>query len=60
MTQERITLSYEKVPSFYQQLQTHPLYVDLITTIESGSPPQLNFKSQTLSPRSWRRQQEGR
>ena len=60
MTQERIPQSYEKVPSFYHQLRTHPLYVDVIPTIESESPPQLNFKTQSLSPRNWRWQKECR
>jgi integrase/recombinase XerD len=60
MTQERITLSNEKVPSFYQQLQTHCLYFDLTPFIESDAPSRLKFKSQTLSPRSWRWHQEGR
>ena len=29
MTPERVTLHHEALPVFYQQLQTHPLYIDL-------------------------------
>jgi hypothetical protein len=29
MTQERVTLHHEVLPAFYEQLQTHPLYIDL-------------------------------
>ena len=58
MTQERIPPNHEILPGFYQQLQTHPLYVDLRPILESASPPGSNLKPQNLFPRNhrWHRQ----
>ena len=54
MTQERIAPNYEVLPSFYQQLQTHPLYIDLTPSLESASPPSSKLKAQNLFPRNHR------
>jgi integrase/recombinase XerD len=54
MTQERISPTYEVLPAFYQQLQTHPLYIDLKASLASISPSRLPTKSQNLFPRNHR------
>jgi len=58
MTQERIPPNHEVLPGFYHRLQTHPLYIDLRTSFESGSPPRSNLKPENLFPRNhrWHRQ----
>jgi hypothetical protein len=60
MIRERITLNYEALPAFYHQLQTHPLYIDLVPTFESGPPARLNFKPQSLFPQNYRQHKECR
>ena len=60
MTQERIPLKHEHWPEFYHHLQTHPLFIDLTSDIGSDSAPQVKYKPQNLSPRSWRWQRECR
>jgi integrase/recombinase XerD len=60
MTQERITQNHEVLPTFYQQLQTHPLYIDLTPNFESGSSPPSKPKPQNLFPRNHRWQIECR
>jgi len=60
MTQERVTLDYEVLPAFYQQLQTHPLYIDLRPGFASAPPPHSRPKAHHLFPRNHRWQTECR
>lgn len=52
MTQREITPNDEILTAFYQQLQTHPLYINLMPILESASPPGSNVKPQKISPRT--------
>jgi len=54
MTLERITPNYEVLPAFYNELQAHPLYIDLTPSVESASPPRSKLKPKSLSPRNYR------
>ena len=54
MTQERMIPNHEVLPTFYQQLQTHPLYIDLTPVLESASPTGSELKPQNLFPRNHR------
>jgi integrase/recombinase XerD len=60
MTSRRISSNHEILPAFYQQLQTHPLYIDLMPILEAASPPRSNVKPQKFSPRKHRWEAERR
>jgi len=60
MTQETGIQNYEVLWPFYDEFQTHPLYIDLTPSVESVPPPRSNLKPQNLSPRNYRWREECR
>ena len=60
MTHREVTPNDAILPSFYEWIQTHPLYLDLTPVPDPASPGRSNVKPQKLSPRRHRFEAERR